>query len=275
MRSLKRLSPEQVRFYHEEGYLTGLPPIYTPDEARQLNVDLAHLMKLLAPGESAKEIREWHETSRWLYDICMNPRILDIVEDILGPDFYVWASNFFIKEPRTRDVVGWHQDAYYWPLAPHNTVTVWLAFVDSDRANAAMQVIPRSHLAGLMRHKRSTQTDSVLTLELEGGQFPESAAVPLELKAGEISLHDDRIVHGSGANESNRRRVGLTLRYSGTNVRCDLSVNPHFRIYMCRGVDAFKHNPYGTVPTARFGRVHRRHLSREEAGPDAEKKLRP
>ncbi len=274
MSTAHHLTPAQVRHYREEGYLLGLPPIVSPAEIPQLNRDLASLMQLLKPGEDAKEIREWHETSRWLFDICMRPRILDIVESIIGPDFYLWASNFFIKEPNTKDIVGWHQDAYYWPLAPHNTVTVWLAFLDSDAGNAAMKVIPRSHLAGLMKHRRSTQTDSVLTLELENGQFREDTAVSLELKAGEISLHDDRIVHGSGANLSARRRVGLTMRYSGTNVKCDLSVNPHFRQYMCRGTDTFKHNPTGTIPTQPFGRLIRQHISVEEAGPEAEKKLR-
>ncbi|MCE9616004.1 MAG: phytanoyl-CoA dioxygenase family protein [Lentisphaerae bacterium] len=273
MAALNGLTPEQVRAYREEGYLIGLPAVFDAAETRKLNADLGELMHLLEPGEGAKEIREWHEASRWLYDVCMHPQILNYVEDLIGPDFYLWASNFFIKEPQSRDIVGWHQDAYYWPLAPHNTVTVWLAFLDSDRTNAAMQVIPRSHLAGLMQHKRSTQTDSVLTLELERGQFREDVAVPLELKAGHMSLHDDRIVHGSGANHSDRRRVGLTMRYSGTNVKCDLSVNPHFRIYMCRGADRFHHNPHGMLPTARFGRLNRQHLSVEEAGPEAERKL--
>lgn len=267
------LSPEQVRRYREDGYLHGLPPVFTPDEILRMNADLAALMALLEPGETAKDIREWHESSRWLFDLCMHPPILDAVESLIGPDFYLWASNFFIKEPRTTDVVGWHQDAYYWPLAPHNTVTVWLAFLDSTPENGAMQVIPRSHHAGLITHKRSTQTDSVLTLELERGQFRADTAVTLNLPAGAFSLHDDRIVHGSGANPSPHRRVGLTMRYSGTNVKCDLAVNPHFRQYLCRGEDRPRLNPAGTIPSARFGRLYRAHRSVEEAGPEAERRL--
>ena len=42
---------------------------------------------------------------------------------MLGPDFFLWASNFFIKDPRSTSTVGWHQDSYYWPMAPHNSVT--------------------------------------------------------------------------------------------------------------------------------------------------------
>src|ERR1017187_10904936 len=98
-------------------------------------------------------MREWHETSRWLFDIVMNPKILDLVEGILGPDFYVWASNFFVKEPDTHDLVGWHQDAYYWPMSPHHSVTVWLAFTDVDEENGAMKIVPGSHLGGVIEHQ--------------------------------------------------------------------------------------------------------------------------
>ena len=129
------LTADQIAFYHQNGYLLGLPAIYTPAEMQQINAELPNLLALLRPGEGPKDIREWHETSRWLFDLCMHPPILDAVESLIGPDFYLWASNFFIKEPRTTDVVGWHQDAYYWPLAPHNTVTVWLAFLDSTPEN--------------------------------------------------------------------------------------------------------------------------------------------
>ncbi len=241
-----RLTEAQKHFFKENGYLIGLPPVYTPAEVARLNEEYQELLKYLRPGEDEKEIREWHESSRYLYDICVHPQILDYVEDLLGPNYYLWASNFFAKPPRHPSVVGWHQDAYYWPLSPHNSVTAWLAFTDSDEGNAAMRVIPKSQSGGLIKHKRSSQTDSVLTLELERGTFREDEAVPLVLKAGEVSFHDDRMIHGSPANHSDRWRIGFTIRYSGTNVKCDLSVNPHFKSYLMRGVDEYKHNPVGT-----------------------------
>jgi ectoine hydroxylase-related dioxygenase (phytanoyl-CoA dioxygenase family) len=237
----------------------------------QINAELPELLALLKPGESTKDIREWHETSTYLFDIVMNPKILDMVEGILGPNFYAWASNFFIKEPFSTHTVGWHQDAYYWPMAPHNSVTVWLAFDDVDEENGGMKIIPGSHKAGLMQHTRSKQTSSVLTLELEGGSFPEDDAVQFNLKRGEVSLHDDRAVHGSPANPSARRRAGLTVRYSGTNVKNDLSINPNFKTYLCRGVDEYNYNPVGTPPVTRYGRPDFKPVSVEEAGADAEK----
>ena len=269
----KRLTDQQIASYKKNGYLIGLPPVFSPKEVQEMNRGLEELMKLLHPGEDAKEIREWHESSRFLYDLCTNPMILDFVEDILGPDFYLWGSNFFIKPPHSSTTVGWHQDTYYWPLEPKISATVWIAFEDVDEANAAMKVIPGSHVAGLLKHSRSSDTDSVLTLECESGQFREDSAVSLNLRAGQVSIHDDKLVHGSPANTSDRRRAGLTVRYSSTVVKCDLSVNPYFTTYLCRGVDRYKHNPVGTVPTERYGRLVRKHVSVEEAGPEAERKL--
>jgi len=267
-----RLSNAQKAFFETNGYLIGLPPVFNSNQIREMNDGLQGLLKLLRPGEDAKEIREWHESSRFLYDLCTNATILDYVEDLLGP-FYLWASNFFIKKPHSQSTVGWHQDAYYWPLEPHESLTVWMAFDDTNEENAAMQIIPGSHRAGLLKHGRSQATDSVLTLECEKGQFREDGAVSLNLRAGQISIHHDNVVHGSPANHSNRRRAGLTARYSRTKVKCDLSVNPHFKTYLCRGVDEYRHNPVGTVPTQMYGRLERKHISVEEAGDDAEKKL--
>ncbi len=269
-----RLSPDQSSRFEHEGFLNDLPPVFTREEMVELNSGLQELLKLLRAGETSKEIREWHETSRFLYDICMNGTILDYVEGLLGPDFYLWGSNFFIKEPRNLSTVGWHQDAYYWPLDPHESLTVWLAFDDSTVENGAMRVIPGSHKAGLLKHVRVSDTGSVLMLECERGQFREDVAVPVTLHAGEVSIHEDKLVHGSPGNPSPHRRAGLTVRYSRTNVKCDLSVNPNFKTYLCRGVDRCRYNPMGTVPAARYGRLEQKHLSVEEAGVEAEKKLR-
>ena len=158
------LTEAQKAFYRENGYLTGLPPIYLPQEMATINSELPQLLDLLEPGETSKDIREWHETSLYLYEICMNPRILDLVEGILGANFFIWASSFFIKEPFSTATVGWHQDAYYWPMTPQHSVTVWLAFDDVDEGNGGMKIIPGSHKGGVIKHKRAGATDSVLTL---------------------------------------------------------------------------------------------------------------
>ena len=136
-----------------------------------------------------------------------------------------------------------------------------------------MKIVPGSHKSGIMKHLRSTETDSILTLQLEKGSFREDTAVSLCLKAGQVSLHDDAAVHGSPANLSDRRRVGLTIRFSGTNVKNDLKVNPNFKTYLCRGVDRFQLNPVGVEPTERFARPAFVATSIEEAGSEYEPSL--
>lgn len=251
---LKRLTEKQKLAYKENGYLAGLPTIFDSSEVNALKTGLDELTKLLKPGEKQNQINAWHRSSRWLYDLCSDPRILDYVEDLLGPNFYLWGSGFFSKEPKSLDVVSWHQDAPYWPLAPHNTVTVWIAFTDVDEANGAMRVIPGTHKAGLIEHSVSSDPNNVLASELGNGAFREEEAVSLLLKAGQISIHDDAIVHGSQANHSDRWRIGLTIRYSSTEVKCDLSKWPGFTAYLLRGVDEFNHNPKGIIPIQQFNR---------------------
>ena len=266
MASPYRLTPEQKQSFQDNGYLLGLNPIYTPREMACINADLPQLLALLKDDETPTNIREWHFQSRYLYDIVMNPRILDLVEGILGPNFYIWGSSFFVKPPHSLETVPWHQDAYYWPLYPYNTVTAWLAFDDVDEVNGGMKLIPGSHKGGLIKHRQKDDANATLSLGLaDGSDFKADSAVQFKLKAGEISLHDDRAIHGSPANPSNRRRAGLTIRYSSTQVKADLAVSPDFAAHLCRGVDTFGHTPYAPVPTQRFGRHDYR---RRDAVPD-------
>ncbi len=134
---------------------------------------------------------------------------------------------------------------------------MWLAFTDTTIANAAMRVVPGTHKAGLLVHRRHDPgaSASVLNLELEQGTFREDSAVALELPAGCASLHDDGIVHGSPANTSDCPRIGLTMRYSAACVTCDPAANPHFKTYLCRGVDTYRHNRAGPLPTVRYART--------------------
>jgi non-heme Fe2+,alpha-ketoglutarate-dependent halogenase len=234
--------------YRRQGFLTGLP-VYSAREAQDLLKVFRRLRALLPPHLSTQQMDWWHGEDRELWEICTHPRILDYVEAILGPDFYLWGTQFFSKDPGDGKTTPWHQDAFYWPLTPHKAVTVWLAFTDSDEENGAMRVIPGTHRVGRIQHIRSDRTTDVLDMELAPGAFRESDAVALTLKAGQASLHDDNIVHGSAANRSQRLRCGLTMRYSAGEVKCDLRVWPFFKAYWVRGADRWRHNPAGAPPT--------------------------
>ena len=116
-------------------------------------------------------------------------------------------------------VVHWHQDASYWPLTPSKTVTVWLAIDDADRGNACMKYIPGTHVLGHLTY-RLTEGDAGNVLNQAVPDIEKYGdPVYVELKAGEASVHADLLLHGSGANTSDRRRCGLTLRYCAADVR--------------------------------------------------------
>jgi non-haem Fe2+, alpha-ketoglutarate-dependent halogenase len=242
------LTPEQLETYHARGYLKGFR-IYDEEGVRTLQREYDKLVALLPPGKTMSFVNWWHKRNRFIYDLAMQPRLLDHVQAILGHSFFLWGSHFFVKEPGDGTTVPWHQDAQYWPLTPRRAVTVFLAFTDCDRENACMQVIPGTQRGALLRHHSSTDGAYVLKQEILDGQFDLARAEAIELKAGEISLHDDGLVHGSEANHSTRRRVGLTMRYSSTEVKCDLTVWPNFQAFMARGVDEYGHNPPGVPPT--------------------------
>lgn len=242
------LTQAQVAEYEARGYLKGFR-VFSDEEVARLQQEYDHLLTLLPPGTHVSFVNWWHKKNRFLYDLCMDPRLLDYVEDLLGPNFFLWGSQFFSKEPGDERIVPWHQDAQYWPLSPQNAVTVFIAFTDCDRENACMEVIPGTHRGPLLRHHTRDDGKVLLIQEIDEGEFDPADAVPLVLRAGEISLHHDGIAHGSRANLSGRRRVGFTMRFSGTDVKCDLSVWPTFRAFMARGVDEYGHNPPGEIPT--------------------------
>lgn len=233
--------------YVRQGYVAGLP-VYAPEDVRRLQDMYWRLRGLLPAGASTQQMDWWHAVDRELYEVCTDPTILDYVEQLLGPDFYLWGSQFFSKDPGDGRTVPWHQDAFYWPLSPHKTVTVWLALADSDRDNGGMMVVPGSHRAGRLQHRHSACDSDVLEMTLEEGSFSSADAVCLTLQAGEISMHDDNIVHGSGPNRSARLRCGLTMRYSAGEVKCNTTVWPFFKAFWARGTDRWRHNPRAAPP---------------------------
>ena len=242
------LGPDERKAYENRGILHGFP-IFETGEIERFNREYERLTQLLPPDKTVGEILNWHYYDRFLYELASDARILDYAEAIIGPDFYVWGTQFFSKPPHDDTPVHWHQDAFYWPLTPREAVTVWIAFTDSSTENGCMSVVPRSHRAGMLKHRPSSGQSIGLWIELEAGQFHESDVMDVELKAGEISLHDDHIVHGSGGNLSDRARVGLAIRYSPTHVKCDTTIWPKFVCHLVRGSDRYRHNPMGELPT--------------------------
>lgn len=215
------LSRPQAEHYNEHGFVSPLD-VFDTDRAAEVCAYVDWLIDAVLSADdnrNAYSINAYHLVCQGLWDLATDPRVLDLVEDILGPNLVCWGSHLFAKLPHDPKEVPFHQDAVYWPLTPSKTVTVWLAIDDVDAGNAAMQFVPASHREGALDHE-------VLGLDgtrVLGRQVKDIDRWPdrfvNELRAGQASLHSDLLLHGSAANVSDRRRAGLTLRYAAADVR--------------------------------------------------------
>jgi len=233
------LSRQQIEAFNRDGFIS---PIRIFDEAemadhRRYFDDL--LRRVTAEGGDSYSISTAHLKYGAVYDLLTHPRIVAVVQDVLGENVIGWGSHYFCKMPGDGKRVSWHQDASYWPLTPSKAVTVWLAIDDADTENACVRFLPGSHLFGhLTWHLSETDESNVLNQTVaEVERF--GAPFDSILKAGEASLHSDLLLHGSEANESNRRRCGLTLRYCTPDVRAHLGWNE--KGVVVSGTDAAGH----------------------------------
>ena len=233
------LSVEQIESYNTGGYIKPID-VYSTDEIADLRNYFDRLLEeTIAAGGNSYSISTAHMKYGRVYDMLTNPKIVDCVADILGNDVVAWGSHFFCKIPGDGKAVAWHQDASYWPLSPSKAVTVWLAIDDADLENGCMKFIAGSQNFGHLTYRKSDPGDhSVLDQTVED---PEQygAVVVDELKAGQISIHNDLLLHGSDANNSSRRRCGLTLRYAAAEVRAEMGWNA--KGVIVRGSDPANH----------------------------------
>ena len=150
----------------------------------------------------------------WLAAVS-DPRLLDLVEALLGPGVVLFSSCWVVKPPRTGRPAAWHQDGGTWPLEPLDAVTLWVALDDADAGNGTLRVVPGSHRGGLLPHDRDDarlQTE-LFNVSLPAAQVDEAAAVDVVLRAGDVSAHHPALIHGSGPNRSPRPRRALVARY--------------------------------------------------------------
>ena len=196
------------------------------------------------------------EIAREFFEYATEPTFLDIVEQLIGPDIILWASTVFGKPPREGLEVPWHQDGQYWPIRPRATVTMWIALDDATVENGCMRVIPGTHRMGDFSHEVSDREDLVLNNVLDDPRLDLATARDVVLEAGQFSLHDIGIVHGSQPNRSARRRAGFAIRYMPSTSHYDRSLAmgggsstapvefPRRPIWLVRGVDRCGKNDF-------------------------------
>ena len=214
------LDQNQIENYRHNGFLSGIP-VVKAEEARHNRECFDKLEAIEGREKSQIGLGDVHLDHLFVWEIVTNPKILDCVVSLIGPNVIALGSHFFCKYGPDVQFVAWHQDLRYWGLDPPEAVSAWYAFDDSDIENGCMRIIPGFQKNRLLKHGKSPGKGNLLSInqEIQIDESVEQLAVNCVLKAGEISLHDGMAIHGSLPNRSSRRRCGLAIPYIPTHVK--------------------------------------------------------
>jgi len=216
------MTTELKRRFDDDGLIASVA-VMSPSKAR-------HYAQLC--DDFRRRYQDHPEYSRWTYgktellltwvvELAREPGLLDIVEQLLGPDILLWNAFLPLKPPQSAAHFGWHQDATYWPVEPaEEIVSVWVALSAVTMEHGAMRMVRGSHLTGTRRHEKTFDENSML----RRGQRAEvndddENIVDISLEPGQASVHHTLTLHGSGPNRSNDWRLGVGLNYASAKVR--------------------------------------------------------
>ena len=243
---MPNLSEEQINKYKEDGFVAPIN-VLSREEANEIKEEIEYIEKKW-PNELEGLGRNYiHFISKVFDKIPHNSKILDAVESIIGKDILVCGTTLFIKNPDKKGFVSFHQDAKYIGLEPNNWVTGWLAVTDANEENGCMRMWKGSHKEDLKFHNQKFDEYNLLTRGQTIENVPINETTPVVLKAGQLSLHHPKIIHGSGLNKSQDRRIGFAIQsYIGSNVD---QVLGKIYVQQARGNDSFKFHQHVKRPT--------------------------
>ena len=233
---MSKLSSNQLQEYNHNGYVAPID-ILTKNETIEIRKEIEFIEQKF-PNEIEKSGRyNAHLISPLLDQVVHNTKILDAVESIIGKNILVCGTTLFIKNPDEKGFVSYHQDAKYIGLEPHNWVTAWVAITDANEENGCMRMWTGSHKDNLKEHNQKFNEGNLLTRGQTVENVPEKEVKLLILSSGQMSLHHPALVHGSGLNKSNDRRIGFVIQsYIGSNVKQVLGENS---VQIARGNNKF------------------------------------
>jgi hypothetical protein len=228
------LTADAVERYRENGILFPLDAM-SADEAAALRARYeaqAHLLK-------GRNNQKPHLLFPWIDQLIRHPRILDAVEDVLGPNLLCWSAQFFAKPAGDAAYVSWHQDGTYWGLSSPDVVTAWVAFTPSTPLSGCMRVVPGTHRQQVPHEDRFDEKNLLSRGQEITVDVRENDAIDVCLNPGQFSLHHVLIFHASAQNRSTEPRIGFAIRYIPTHVR--QTAGERESATLVRGVDDFGH----------------------------------
>lgn len=243
----KLLSAAQAEQYRRQGFAFPVP-VLTAAEVRELRADLEYWEGQQGHPLDYPEKSKSYLLYKWADTLVHHPRVLDAVEDVIGPDILVYHSTMWIKEPHTPAHVRWHQDGAYFFLHPHEHVTAWVALSEASEKAGCMRVVPGTHTLPMIEHDDKPGPHNMIKRgQGISDRFDNEKGVAMPLRAGELSLHHTALVHCSPGNDNDDRRMGLGISFIPAHVRPIGLVKPS--ALLVRGQDRYGH----FVPEQRLG----------------------
>jgi hypothetical protein len=247
------LTDQQLSDYEKLGFLHSIP-ILSGAEVEHYRAEIDRTC--LAIGGRVTRLNGLHLFFRWAWDLSTHPRLLDCLEQLIGPNILLTSTRVFYKYGQTTSYVGWHQDGITQRLDDARAPAIWLGLTAATVENGCLRVVPRSHQFGLLHHDSSPDLPPLPDAKESFESWPQDelsgriARVPpdydapfdLVMRAGEMSVHHPVILHGSNPNLSPEPRIGLSASYtipelynSPRTVACvrddgSSNQNHHFRI---------------------------------------------
>lgn len=213
----KALTQDQITQFQEDGFLFPYD-VYTPDEAAALYAKYAKLEETLGEEPQNRFRIKAQLPFPWLCDVVRHPRLLDAVEDLIGPNILCWGASFFTKKAHDPRFISWHTDSFVYGFEPAETLTAWLGFNDSTVESGCLKYIPGSHKTQA-QHDIRPDPNNLATLGQNVIGVPEEKAVDAVLRAGQVVLHHESVVHSSAPNRSDNPRIGFSIHYVAPHVR--------------------------------------------------------
>lgn len=243
------LNAQQIDQYRRDGYLSPVPVMPAAEAAglrRKLEAFEATQGGKLEAGQRSRAFLLF----KWLDDLIRDARVLDPVEQLIGPDILCWSTIFWIKDAGSKSFVSWHQDNTYWGLSSRNVVTAWFAISEASVEAGCMKVMPGTHRRQTLAHEDTYDADNMLTRGQAIRGLDEVGAARMPLRAGEMSLHNYCLAHGSGPNLSRDRRIGVSMHFMPPDTK--QVVGAWDCAALVRGSDRYGHFVHAPVPARDF-----------------------
>ncbi len=219
------LSQQQIQSYREQGYL-AVEQVLTAaevEELRRVTDEFVEKSRQVTQHDEVFDLEPGHTpehpklrrikspaSHHPVYDRALrHGRILDLVAQLIGPSIRYNGQKLNLKSAEFGSPVEWHQDWAFYPHTNDDLLAVGVAIDDMTLENGCLLVIPGSHKGPILDHHQDGRFVGAVTQE----GFDDAAAVPVQVKAGGISIHHVRMLHGSLPNTSERPRRLLLFQY--------------------------------------------------------------